>query len=367
MTLTDQEKNRYSRHISLDQVGLSGQEKLKAAKVLVVGAGGLGCPILQYLTAAGVGTIGIIDFDDVDETNLQRQILFTVSDIGTNKAIAAEQRLKQLNPHVNFNVYTDKLTTKNALALFTDYDIIVDGTDNFSTRYLISDACVLTNKPLVYGAIYKFEGQVTVFNYQNGPSYRCLFPEPPKAGSVPNCSDVGVIGVLPGIIGTQQANEVLKIILEIGIPLSGKLFTYNALNNSTLTLNVNRSEAEIATVKSDAFGFETIDYDFLCGVKQADPLTEISIDELKKWYENAKEFQVVDVREDWEQPRINKANVAVIPLDKLHENIDNISKTKDVVVLCQHGVRSRFAIESLEREHNITNLINLSEGAVNWK
>lgn len=351
----------------MDKVGLSGQEKLKSAKVLVVGAGGLGCPILQYLTAAGVGTIGIIDFDKVDETNLQRQILFTVNDIGVNKAIVAEHRLKQLNPHVNFNVYTDKLTTKNALSLFTNYDIIVDGTDNFSTRYLINDACLISNKPLVYGAIYKFEGQVTVFNYNEGPSYRCLFPEPPKAGSAPNCSEVGVIGVLPGLIGTQQANEVLKLILEIGTPLSGKLLTYNALDNSHFTLNINRSEEEIAKVKSVDYGFETIDYDFFCGIKQQKELTSISLEDLNLWYENSKDFQVIDVRADWEQPKLTKDNVLCIPLDKLYNGVSGISKTKDVVIICQHGLRSRFAIEMLEKDYNFTNLINLTEGITNWK
>lgn len=367
MKLNDQEKNRYSRHISLKEVGLYGQEKLKAAKVLVIGAGGLGCPVLQYLTAAGIGTIGIIDFDTVDETNLQRQILFTVNDIGSNKATAAEKRLIQLNPNVNFNVYTDKLTTKNALSLFNDYDVIVDGTDNFSTRYLINDASVITNKPLVYGAIYKFEGQVTVFNYKNGPSYRCLFPEPPKAGSVPNCSDVGVIGVLPGLIGTQQANEVLKLILEIGNPLSGKMLTYNALDSSSLTLNVPKSEEEIAKIKSDNFSFETMDYDFFCDLLKQEKMKEISIEGLKQWYEESKDFQVIDVRSDWELPRINKENVVVIPLDELQNGILKISKSKDVVVICQHGVRSKFAIEVLEREYNFINLINLSEGAANWK
>jgi adenylyltransferase/sulfurtransferase len=346
---------------------LLGQEKLKSAKVLVVGAGGLGCPVLQYLTAAGVGTIGIIDFDEVDETNLQRQVLFTINDIGTNKAIAAEQRLKQLNPNVNFNVYTDKLTPQNALSIFSKYDIIVDGTDNFSTRYLINDASLITNKPLVYGAIYKFEGQVTVFNHNNGPSYRCLFPEPPKAGTVPNCTDVGVIGVLPGIIGTQQANEVLKIILEIGTPLSGKLLTYNALDNSTLTLKIKRTEDEIAKVKSDDYGFETIDYDVFCGILKQKDLKEISIEGLKQWYEESKDFQIIDVRADWEQPRIEKDNVVVIPLDELQEGVSKIAKTKAVVVICQHGVRSRFAIEALEREYNFTNLIDLPEGASNWK
>ncbi|MGB0882068.1 MAG: molybdopterin-synthase adenylyltransferase MoeB [Vicingaceae bacterium] len=365
--LNDKEKYRYSRHLSLDKVGLSGQEKLKAAKVLVIGAGGLGCPALQYLTAAGVGTIGIIDFDIVDETNLQRQILFTDNDIGINKATVAEQRLKQLNPYVNFDVYSEKLTTKNALPLFTRYDIIVDGTDNFSTRYLVNDACIISNKPLVYGAIYKFEGQVTVFNYNNGPSYRCLFPEVPKAGSVPNCSDIGVIGVLPGLIGTQQANEVLKLILEIGTPLSGKILTYNALDNSQFTLNVKRCESEIEKIKNDHFNFETMDYDFFCGIKKGEKLTEISIDDLKKWFEISKDFQIIDVREDWEQPRIKQNNVVVIPLDELDNNIHAISKNKEVVVICQHSIRSKMAIEMLEKEYNFTNLINLKEGVVNWK
>jgi len=219
--LGEAEKNRYSRHILLDKVGLAGQEKLKSAKVLVIGAGGLGCPILQYLTAAGVGTIGIIDFDVVDETNLQRQILFNVDDVGKSKAQCAQVHLSKQNPFVNFQVYNERINTQNALELFNQYDIIVDGTDNFSTRYLVNDSCVIANKPLVYGAIFKFEGQVAVFNYNNGPTYRCLFPEPPKAGSVPNCSDVGVMGVLPGLIGTQQANETIKIILQIGEVLSG--------------------------------------------------------------------------------------------------------------------------------------------------
>lgn len=364
--LTNSEKHRYSRHLSLDKVGLSGQEKLKAAKVLVIGAGGLGCPVLQYLTAAGVGTIGIIDFDSVDETNLQRQILFTTADIGINKAVAAEQRLKQLNPFVEFNVHSEKLTNHNALELFSNYDIIVDGTDNFSTRYLVNDASIISNKPLVYGAIYKFEGQVTVFNYKAGPSYRCLFPEPPKAGSVPNCSDVGVIGVLPGIIGSQQANEVLKIILEIGQPLSGKLLTYNSLNSSFFTVNVNRSESQIEKVLDKNFNFEQIDYDFFCGIKQDKNIQEITIDELKEWYQNTTDFQLVDVREEWERPRIKKENVIIAPLDELDEFVTKISKDKKVVIICQHGIRSLSAIETLKREYNFNNLINLQGGIVNW-
>ena len=366
MKLNDQEKNRYSRHILLDKVGLEGQEKLKAAKVLVIGAGGLGCPVLQYLAAAGVGTIGIIDFDNVDETNLQRQILFTVSDVGTNKAVAAERRLKQLNPYINFNVYPEKLTTENALELFAQYDIIADGTDNFSTRYLVNDACVITNKPLVYGAIYKFEGQVSVFNYKNGPTYRCLFPEAPKAGSVPNCSEIGVIGVLPGLIGTQQANEVIKIILEIGVPLSGKLLTYDALSCSFLILKINRSETEVQKVLDSATEFENIDYDFFCGIETREMENEISVVELKELFNNSEEFQVVDVRGEWEQPRIEKDNVLVAPLNELPNYVDQISKDKKVVVVCQHGIRSVAAIDHLKKEYDFNNLINLRNGVESW-
>jgi len=364
--LTDIEKNRYSRHILLDKVGLDGQEKLKGAKVLVIGAGGLGCPVLQYLTAAGVGTIGVIDYDIVDESNLQRQILFTINDIGKNKAEVAVERLAQLNPHVGFNVYAEKLTTINALDLFSKYDVIVDGTDNFSTRYLVNDACVITGKPLVYGAIYKYEGQVTVFNYKGGPSYRCLFPEPPKAGSVPNCSEVGVIGVLPGLIGTQQANEVIKIILEIGQTLSGRLLTYNSLDNSTLTLNVNRSEEQVNNVVKEKRNFENIDYDFFCGIENNNDLNEISIEELRDLYLASEDFQVIDVREEWEQPRVNEKNILIAPLDELDEFVGQISKDKKVVVICQHGIRSATAIGQLKKQYKFNNLINLEGGIVNW-
>ena len=221
--------NRYNRHIILSEIGQIGQDKLTNAKVLVVGAGGLGCPILQYLAAAGIGTLGVIDFDVVDESNLQRQILFGTSSLKQNKAIAAKKRLEDLNDTITINAYPYQLDYQNALDLLIQYDIVVDGSDNFETRYLVNDACIITNKPLVFGAIYKFEGQLAVFNYENGPSYRCLFPNPPKKDSVPNCSEIGVLGVLPGIIGTMQANEVLKIILSIGNTLSGKLFCFNAL------------------------------------------------------------------------------------------------------------------------------------------
>lgn len=362
--LNDKEKYRYSRHLLLDKVGERGQQKLKAAKVLVIGAGGLGCPVLQYLTAAGVGTIGIIDFDKVDETNLQRQILFTINDIGKNKAIAAKERLEQFNQFVKFDVYAEKLTAKNALSIFKHYDVVVDGTDNFSTRYLVNDACVITQKPLVYGAIYKFEGQVSVFNYKNGPSYRCLFPEPPKPGSVPSCSDVGVIGVLPGIIGTQQANEALKIILEIGTLLSGKLLMYDALQSSFTTLKVNRSEEQITKVLNSKNDFENNDYDLFCGIKPVELKGEITSSELKKMLEN-EILQLLDVREEWEQPKIENYEVLNIPLNQIPASLVQIDKTKKTVVICQHGVRSLKAIEFL-KVNGFNNLINLTGGMATY-
>lgn len=362
--LTDKEKNRYSRHILLDKVGLTGQQKLKVAKVLVIGAGGLGCPVLQYLTAAGVGTIGIIDFDVVDESNLQRQILFTINDIGKNKAITAKERLEQLNPYVKFEVYPEKLTPKNALEIFKHYDIVVDGTDNFSTRYLVNDACVITKKPLVYGAIYKFEGQVAVFNYNNGPTYRCLFPEPPKAGSVPNCSDVGVIGVLPGLIGTQQANEALKIILEIGIPLSGKLLVYDALQSSSTIIKINRLEEQVEKVLASKNDYENNDYELFCGIKPSKIKNEISSSELKELLKH-ESIQLLDVREEWEQPKIENFEVLNIPLQNIPFGLDQIDKTKKTVVICQHGVRSLKAIEFL-KNNGYTNLINLTGGMATY-
>ncbi|NJM79126.1 MAG: HesA/MoeB/ThiF family protein [Flavobacterium sp.] len=249
--------NRYSRHIILSEIGSTGQEKLSKAKILVVGAGGLGCPILQYLVAAGIGTIGIIDFDTVEESNLQRQVLFGTSSIGKNKAIVAKKRLDDLNDTIKIVAYPEKLTSQNAIEIFKNYDVIVDGTDNFATRYLINDTCILTNKPMVFGAIHKFEGQVSVFNYENGPSYRCLFPKEPQKNDVGNCTEIGVLGVLPGIIGTLQANEVLKIILGIGKIASGKLVHFNALTLETVTLKINKNEAAILKVINSKATFST--------------------------------------------------------------------------------------------------------------
>jgi sulfur-carrier protein adenylyltransferase/sulfurtransferase len=360
--LSDSEKYRYSRHLLLDKVGEEGQLKLKAAKVLVIGAGGLGCPVLQYLTAAGIGTVGIIDFDTVDETNLQRQVLFTKEDIGKNKALIAASRLNQLNEFVNFNIYAEKLTNSNAIELFNQYDIIVDGTDNFSTRYLVNDACIRTNKALVYGAIYKFEGQVTVFNYKGGPSYRCLFPVPPDSGSVPNCSEIGVIGVLPGLIGTQQANEVIKIILEIGEPLSGKLVMYDALKANQFIVDIERNEEQIKIAQQ--INFDLYDYDYFCGIKKDEYMKQISAQELKELL-TKEDIQVIDVREPHEQPKVESLNAINIPLQSIPQNMDKIAKDKKVIIHCQHGVRSMHAIDFLE-QNGFDNLINLTGGIVTW-
>ncbi|MEP1487406.1 MAG: HesA/MoeB/ThiF family protein [Algibacter sp.] len=345
---------RYNRHIILSEIGQNGQDKISNAKVLVIGAGGLGCPILQYLTAAGIGTIGIIDFDVVDLSNLQRQILFGTSTLGKNKAEAAKARLEDLNNDISIIAYAEKLTHKNVIDLFNQYDIIVDGTDNFETRYLVNDACIITNKPLVFGAIYKFEGQVSVFNYKNGPSYRCLFPNPPEQGSVPNCSEIGVLGVLPGIIGTMQANEVLKIILELGTTLSGKLLCYNALTLQNSTLKIKRSEETIQSVLKDKEDFHKKEIDFNCEVE----IIPISIETIL----SEENIQFIDVREAHEQPKIENLMVTSIPLSQLENSLDKIDTTKKKALFCQSGIRSKRAVELLQ-ELEIQNCFSLIEGA----
>ncbi len=347
---------RYHRQIILPEIGVAGQEKIAAAKVLVIGAGGLGCPILQYLVAAGIGKIGIVDFDIVDISNLHRQILYGKSSVGVNKAIAAKNRLTDLNPDIDIVAYPEKLTTKNAIVLFSEYDIIVDGTDNFSTRYLVNDACVLSQKPLVYGAIFKYEGQVAVFNYKNGPTYRCLFPEPPEAGSVPSCAEIGVLGVLPGIIGSMQANEVLKIVLELGDVLSGKLFTYDCLANQSLAFGVPRVESQVTKVLDMATSFETTDYDLFCGIKKGVDITAKDAFLIK----NA---CFIDVREEHEQPKIDNLNPIYIPLGELEEKIDTIPKDKELVVFCQSGIRSKKALEIL-LQHDFKNVAHINGGAI---
>ncbi len=347
--------SRYNRHIILSEIGQKGQDKLSHSKVLVVGAGGLGCPVLQYLTAAGVGAIGIMDFDVVEESNLQRQVLFGTSSLGMNKALAAKKRLEDLNPEIIIKAYPEKLTAKNVVELFKNYDIVVDGTDNFATRYLINDASILTNKPVVYGAIYKFEGQVAVFNYLNGPGYRCLFPTPPKEGSVANCSEVGVLGVLPGIIGTMQANEVIKIILGFEGVLSGKLFCYNAKTAQTTTLKFARSEIEFKNVLA---GNNVVQYpqsEFNCDHE----LLEISAEEALKNKYN----QFIDVRALDEIPQLDVPNYKRIPLGKLEQNLSYFQNNSSYIIVCQTGSRSKAAIQLLQN-HSINNCYNLKGGVL---
>lgn len=361
MMLSSEEKERYSRHILLSEVGEKGQEELKSAKVLVIGAGGLSCPALQYLTAAGVGKIGVIDFDVVDESNLQRQILFSVDDIGKNKAQQAIERLRKLNPFIEFDCYPEKLTPQNAIRIFESYDIVLDGSDNFSTRYMVNDACIILRKPLVYAAIHKFEGQVSVFNYQGGPSYRCLFPTPPEVGTVQNCSEVGVLGVLPGIIGAMQANEVVKIILGIGKVLSGKLSIINILLNTSYVLDIAKNQDEIDAVLANKEIFPVTDYDFFCGVKTHQN-EEIAVDELKAII-GKESLTIIDVREFYETPKVEELNALNIPLGELEEA--EIITEKPIVVFCQHGIRSQKAAEILKKK-GFPNVRSLKGGIVTW-
>lgn len=359
-----EELARYSRHIILSKFGLTGQQKLKEAKVLVIGAGGLGSPLLLYLAAAGVGTIGIVDGDVVDVTNLQRQVLYDIHDVGKPKVEAAKQRLNALNPHIHIKTYNTKLTSENALTLLKEYDVIVDGTDNFPTRYLVNDACVLLNKPNVYGSIFQFEGQVSVFNYTDkngnvGPNYRSLYPMPPLPESVPNCADAGVLGVLPGIIGTVQANEVIKIITSIGNPLSGRLFLFDALNLETHTLHISKDKQSSPITK-------LIDYEQFCtfekkSAPQENLIKEITPKELKKKFDNKEDLQLIDVREPYEK-EIASIGGELIPMAILLDDVAPIAKDKPVIIYCRTGVRSRIVIVELEKQFGFTNLYNLKGG-----
>ncbi len=349
MQLSSEEQKQYSRHLLLDEINLEGQLKLKQAKVLVIGAGGLSCPLLQYLAAAGVGTIGIVDNDTVDQTNLQRQILYTIADIGKNKAQCATERLRLLNPYILINSYTEKLSKDNTFELFKAYDIIVDGTDNFATRYLINDAAVLLKKPVVFGSIFKFEGQISVFNYKNGPTYRCLYPTPPKPNESPNCSEIGVLGVLPGIIGTLQANEVLKIVLNLGNVLKGKLLTFNALTMQQMIFAFEKNITITITSLAQ-------DYEEFCGVPKN--TKEISFQTYK---EQASNYNVLDVRTQTERNEYAIESMH-IPLDELAHRFHEIPVNKDLIVYCKFGKRSQLAIEILQNKNFEKALFSLKNG-----
>jgi len=356
--LKKEEQKRYARHLSLEQVGEQGQYKLKAAKVLVVGAGGLGAPVLQYLTAAGVGAIGILDFDTVDESNLQRQVIYRSADVGKYKAEAAAKHLKALNSFVDFEVYNEQLTPENALNVLKDYDIILDGTDNFPTRYLINDACIILDKPFVHGSIFKFQGQVSVFNYQNGPSYRCLYPQAPDVLEAPNCSEVGVLGVLPGLIGTQMATECIKMILGIGTVLSGKMEVVDVLENTHLKLTIQRNEANFKRMQLEAnyFGSE---------VSKINLPTSLSVKALKAAMDSKNELVLLDVREPFELEICAFPDALHIPLGEIPNRLQEIPKDTPVVVVCHHGMRSANAIMYLHA-NGFKNLSNLEGGIHAW-
>ena len=350
--MTAQEQKRYTRQIILPEIGLQGQQKLKQATVLVIGAGGLGCPVLQYLTAAGIGTIGIIDFDKVDESNLHRQVLYATEDIGKYKAEIAKEKLQKQNPYINIISHISYLTSNNALEIISTYDIIVDGSDNFSTRYLVNDACVLLKKVLVFGSIFKFQGQISVFNYKNGATYRCLYPEPPTEGDMPNCAEIGVMGTLPGIVGTLQANEVIKIITGVGEVLSGKLLTFDALSMEFRIFSIN-ANAQNKTIK------ELIDYDIFCGT-----IKEISAEELKQKVKLKEDFLLIDVREPNEYAQKNIGGI-LIPLAQLEKNLHRIDTEKEIIVYCASGVRSKKAATIL-KENNFKRVLSLKNGLLDF-
>lgn len=365
-----EELARYNRHIIIPGFGKEAQQKLKAAKVLVIGSGGLGSPVLLYLAAAGIGTIGIVDFDVVEDSNLHRQVLFGVEEIGQPKVVAARKRLLSLNPHIEINIYNTQLTSKNALDIIKDYDVVADGTDNFPTRYLVNDASVLLNKPNVYASIFQFEGQVSVFNYTNaagelGPNYRDLYPTPPPPGLVPSCAEGGVLGVLPGIIGSLQALEVIKVITGVGDTLSGKFFTFDALSFETRTFNIRRNPAN--PLNGDNPTINTlIDYEQFCGMKAVEkPIKEISSKELYNWQVNGESFQVIDVREPHEYDIVN-IGAELVPLATVAAYAPNISRDTKVVIHCKMGGRSAKAIRELEEKFGFENLYNLKGGILGY-
>ena len=357
--LNKEEHIRYSRHIKLANVGVKGQERLKNAKVLVIGAGGLGCPVLQYLVAAGVGKIGVVDDDVVDFSNLQRQILFNESDVGRFKVDVAVEKVSRQNSGVEFQKHITRLDETNALSIFKEYDIVIDGTDNFPTRYLVNDACVIADKPLVFGSIFKFEGQLSVFNYKGGPSYRCLYPTPPSSNEVPNCSEVGVIGALPGIVGVKMAMECLKLILEIGEPLSGKLEVINLLNNQNLLLSISRNDENFNISKLQKIELEQ------CEIQPDNEVEEITPEILNDLLKQGKNIQLIDVREPFEIEICSIAGSLNIPLGEVLKRQDEIKDGVQTVVICHHGIRSEQALIALEKAGK-KNLFNLKGGIDNW-
>jgi adenylyltransferase/sulfurtransferase len=368
MTLTNEEIARYSRHLLLAEIGVEGQEKLKAAKVLIVGTGGLGAPLALYLAAAGVGTIGLVDFDVVDESNLQRQIIHSTRDVGRPKVASAKDRIKGINPLVNVVTHNAMLTSQNALEIFADYDIIADGTDNFQTRYLVNDACVFLGKINVYGSVFQFEGQASVFGAKEGPCYRCLYPSPPPPGLVPSCAEGGVMGVLPGIIGTIQAAEAIKLIVGGAKPLVGRLLIFDAWRMSFRELKLEKSPDCPVCGKNPTIR-ELIDYEQFCGLKKnpdSKPIDTITALDLKKRLDNGDRIQFIDIREPHERAIVKWPDAVVIPLGQLVRRMDEIDPTADAVFLCKIGQRSILGIRTLQEAGYTGKLLNLQDGLNAW-
>jgi sulfur-carrier protein adenylyltransferase/sulfurtransferase len=367
--LSNEEIARYSRHLILPEVGMEGQRKLKQAKVAMIGAGGLGAPLGLYLAAAGVGRIGIVDFDVVDASNLQRQVIHGTDDIGRRKIDSAADRMRQINPNVVIDKYDTGLTSQNALEILRPYDIVVDGTDNFPTRYLVNDACVLLNKPNVYGSIFRFEGQATVFAYEDGPCYRCLYPEPPPPGLVPSCAEGGVLGILPGMIGVIQATETVKIILGVGQTLKNRLLLYDALNMQFRELKLRR-DRECPVCGDHPIVTELIDYQQFCGVYDApkpDTNTGEVIDpiEVKAKLDRGDSFTLLDVREPHEYQIAKIPGSLLIPLGELPKRLNELNPAAEIVTQCKSGARSQKAFELL-KQNGFGNVRNMTGGITAW-
>ena len=369
VTLSNEEVLRYSRHLIMPEVGMEGQLKLKAAKVLCIGTGGLGAPLGVYLAAAGVGRIGLVDFDTVDLTNLQRQILFSTSDVGRPKIEAAADRLRGLNPDIQIDTFETRLTSENALELFKDYDLIVDGTDNFPTRYLVNDACILLGKQNVYGSIFRFEGQVTVFGAPGGPCYRCLYPEPPPPGLVPSCAEGGVLGVLPGIVGSIQAAETLKLIIGKGEPLIGRLLLFDALAMRFRELKL-RKNPECPVCGAHPTVTSLIDYAEFCGIRGEEApalqttVPEIAPRELKARLDRGDDLFILDVREPHEYQICNLGGY-LIPLGDLSRRASELDSSREIVAHCRSGKRSAEAVEFLHKA-GFRKVLNLKGGILAW-
>jgi sulfur-carrier protein adenylyltransferase/sulfurtransferase len=367
-TLNNDEILRYSRHLIMPEVGMEGQQKLKAARVLCIGAGGLGSPLALYLAAAGVGTLGIVDFDVVDYTNLQRQIIHTTADVGRKKLDSAADKLKAINPFLNLRTFETKLTSENALALFSDFDIIADGTDNFPTRYLVNDACVLTGKPNVYGSIFRFEGQASVFATEEGPCYRCLYPEPPPPGLVPSCAEGGVLGILPGLVGVMQATEVIKLILGKGEPLIGRLLLIDALGMKFRELKL-RKNPDCPVCGMNPTVTRLIDYNEFCGIRGEEKpvetgISEIQVEELKRRLDAGDDLFVLDVREPHEYQICNIGG-HLIPLGDLPKRVSELDSSREIVAHCRSGVRSAKAVTFLQQA-GFKKVHNLAGGILAW-